>query len=172
MPNRLLLIPCAIAVALAAAACGSSPTTDSVSAGSPVGSETPGYEPSDVRPVDSRPPDSSGGSGSGPEAVMEAWGVAAGERTPVGGSTPEGQRCSGFVNWDVIAGADGYGPPISPIYAEPGPSSNKGTIVGYWGIGLGWAELDDYLDPSFDYEKMLAEERVAEAAAMANSGGS
>jgi hypothetical protein len=65
------------------------------------------------------------------------------------------------VNRGVISGRTPDTPPINPIYAEAGPSSDQGTIVGYWALGLGWLTPAEYTDPGFDYEAMVAERRAA-----------
>lgn len=100
-------------------------------------------------------PEPSAPDGSATEE--EAWGVPVGDRTPVAGTDDAGNRWVGYVNWDVIAGQDADAPPIAPVYAEPGPSSDEGTIVGYWGTDVGWIQQDVVEASTLSDDALLAQ---------------
>lgn len=77
----------------------------------------------------------------------------------------DGQNTTGYVNYETVSQAGTNGPTVSPVYAEGGPSGDTGTIIAYWGQGLGWIPLDVYNSPSFDYEERVAERQATIAAA-------
>jgi hypothetical protein len=89
-----------------------------------------------------------------------------GQREAVGRDAPDAEGTIGYVNWGVISGRTAETPPINPIYAEDGPSTDEGTVIGYWALGLGWLTPAEYNDPGFDYDSQVAERRSANQGTM------
>lgn len=94
-----------------------------------------------------------------PTNMDELWaehlGVPVGARTLVG--PDDGSDRVGYVNWEYMYGRRPDTPAVGPVFAEAGQSSESGTIIAYWGNGIGWIEKEDYLDPSFDFDAVYAE---------------
>lgn len=98
-----------------------------------------------------------------PAPVEDPFSAAPGYRIPVGGNTPETENLRGYVNWEAIGGRTPQTPRINAIYAAGGPSSDEGAVIGHWATGVGWITIEQYADPAFDYESLLAEARERDA---------
>lgn len=100
----------------------------------------------------------------------DSLGIDVGDRVLVG--SDDGKNQTGYINWDAgqpFLPPDA--PPVVPVYDTGGPSGNAGTVIAYWGHGVGWITLEQYHDPSFDYEALRAEHESAAATTTAKPGG-